>query len=232
MKFFLDTALITEIKDALDLGMLDGVTTNPSLVAKTGKSFREVIDEILAIVPGPVSLEVTATDCAGMLREGRELRKLGKNVVVKIPLIKEGLKATKVLASEGTPVNVTLCFSATQALLAAKAGAAYISPFVGRLDDRGHEGMAIVSEIRKIYDNYAFPTEILVASVRHPLHVRDAGIMGADVATIPWKILEDMIKHPLTDLGLEQFLKDWQKVPGGMSAVLATQSKQEAVRAR
>jgi transaldolase len=230
MKFFLDTALISEIRDALDMGMLDGVTTNPSLVAKTGKPFREVVEEILAAVPGPVSLEVTATDFAGMVKEGRELRKLAKNVVVKVPLIKEGLKATKALSDEGTPVNVTLCFSPTQALMAAKAGAAYISPFVGRLDDRGHEGMEIVSQIKAIYENYDFKTEILVASVRHPLHVRDAAMMGADVATVPFKILEDMLKHPLTDLGLEQFLKDWQKVPGGMSAMLEAGKREPSLR--
>jgi transaldolase len=230
MKFFLDTALISEIKDAVDMGMLDGVTTNPSLVAKTGKPFREVIDEILGIVKGPVSLEVTATDTAGMLREGRELRKLGKQVVVKCPLTKDGLKACKVLASEGTPVNVTLCFSATQALLAAKAGAAYISPFVGRLDDRGHEGMEIVGEIKQIYQNYGFKTEILVASVRHVLHVRDAAMLGADVATIPMKVLEDLAKHPLTDSGLETFLKDWAKVPGGMSGILGLKPQPVAAR--
>jgi transaldolase len=230
MKFFLDTALISEIREALDLGMLDGVTTNPSLVAKTGKPFLEVADEILATVPGPVSLEVTATDTAGMLREGRELRKRGKNVVVKLPLTKDGLKACKVLTAEGTPCNVTLCFSPTQALMAAKAGAAYISPFVGRLDDRGHEGMEIVREIKVIYENYGFKTEILVASVRHPLHVRDAAMMGAHVVTVPLKVLDDMVKHPLTDTGLETFLKDWAKVPGGMSAILGL--KPEPVKAR
>jgi len=230
MKFFLDTALISEIRDAQDMGMLDGVTTNPSLVAKTGKPFLEVVDEILRTVAGPVSLEVTATDTAGMLREGRELRKKGKQVVVKVPLTKEGLKACKVLSGEGTPVNVTLCFSATQALLAAKAGASYISPFVGRLDDRGHEGMEIVGEMKQIYNNYGFKTEILVASVRHVLHVRDAAMLGADVATIPFKVLEDLVKHPLTDSGLSTFLKDWEKVPGGMSSLLGL--KPETVMAR
>jgi transaldolase len=220
MKFFLDTALISEIRDALDMGMLDGVTTNPSLVAKTGKPFLDVVSEIVATVPGPVSLEVTATDYAGIIREGRELKKIGKNVVVKVPLIKEGLKACKTLSDEGTAVNVTLCFSPTQALLAAKAGATYISPFVGRLDDISHDGMEIVREIKSIYENYDFRTQVLVASVRHPLHVRDAALMGADVATIPFKILEDMLKHPLTDVGLKKFLEDWQKVPGGMTALL------------
>ena len=230
MKFFLDTALVSEIRDALEMGMLDGVTTNPSLVAKTGKQFLDVADEILRLVPGPVSLEVTATDTAGMLREGRELRKRGKNVVVKVPLTKDGLKACRALSGEGTPVNVTLCFSATQALLAAKAGASYISPFVGRLDDRGHEGMEIVGEIKQIYRNYGFKTEILVASVRHTLHVRDAAMIGADIATMPYKVLEDLMKHPLTDQGLDAFLKDWQKVPGGMSSVLGL--KPEPVVAR
>jgi transaldolase len=222
LKFFLDTALIGEIKDAVDLGLLDGVTTNPTLVSKTGRPFMDVVEEILATVKGPVSLEVAATDYAGMLREGRELRKLAKNVVVKAPLTKDGLKACKALSDEGTPVNVTLCFSPTQALMAAKAGAAYISPFVGRLDDRGHEGMEIVREIKQIYENYGFKTEVLVASVRHPIHVRDAALCGADVATVPFKVLEDLMKHPLTDLGLEQFNKDWAKVPGGMSALLAS----------
>lgn len=234
MKFFLDTALISEIKHALDMGMLDGVTTNPSLVAKTGKPFREVIDEILAVVHGPVSLEVTAIDAAGMIKEGRKLRKLGKQVVVKAPLTPEGLKATKVLSGEGTPVNVTLCFNATQALMAAKAGASYISPFVGRLDDRGQEGMEVVGEIKQIYENYGYKTEILVASVRHPLHVRDAAMLGAHVCTVPMKIMEDMVKHPLTDSGLETFLKDWQKVPGGMSAILGAAAPRaaEPTRAR
>jgi transaldolase len=221
MKFFLDTAMISEIREALDMGMLDGVTTNPSLVAKTGKPFLDVVEEIVATVPGPVSLEVTATDYAGMMKEANELKKIGKNVVIKVPLIKEGLKACKAISDSGTAVNVTLCFSPTQALLAAKAGAAYISPFVGRLDDISHEGMEIVREIKSIYENYDFKTEILVASVRHPLHVRDAAMMGADVATIPFKTLEDMTKHPLTDVGLKKFLEDWQKVPGDMSSLLA-----------
>lgn len=220
MKFFIDTAIIGEIRDALDMGMCDGVTTNPSLVAKTGKPFLPVVEEIVGTVPGPVSLEVAATDYQGMLKEGRELRKIGKNVVVKLPLIRDGLKACKTLSDEGTPVNVTLCFSPTQALLAAKAGATYISPFVGRLDDVSHEGMELISQIKSIYENYDFKTEILVASVRHPLHVRDAAMMGADVATIPFKTLEDLVKHPLTDIGLKKFLEDWAKVPGGMTGLL------------
>lgn len=213
MKFFIDTADIAEIRDAKDLGILDGVTTNPSLVAKTGRAFREVVEEIVAEVPGPVSLEVVATDKEGILREGRELVKIGSNVVVKVPLIREGLKAVRALSDEGIPTNVTLCFSASQALLAAKAGASYISPFIGRLDDRSHRGMDMIEEIRTIYDNFDFTTEILVASVRHPLHVLDAAIEGADVCTMPMSVFEALIKHPLTDSGLAAFLADWEKVP-------------------
>ena len=217
MEFFLDTAQIDEIREAAGYGILDGVTTNPSLISKTGRGFREVVDEICEAVDGPVSVEVTATDYEGMVAEGREVAKFADNVVVKIPLIKEGLKATKTLSSEGTAVNVTLCFSATQALLAAKAGAAYISPFVGRLDDGSHRGMEVIEQIRQIYDNYDFKTKILVASVRHPLHVLDAALMGGDVATLPFKVFEQIVKHPLTDLGLEAFLKDWEKVPKEIS---------------
>ncbi len=213
MKFFIDTADIAEIRDAKDLGILDGVTTNPSLVAKTGRAFREVVDEILAEVDGPVSLEVVATDREGILREGRELAKLGNNVVVKVPLIREGLKAVRQLTDEGVKTNVTLCFSSMQALLAARAGATYISPFVGRLDDRSHRGMEIIEEIRTIYDNYEFSTEILVASIRHPLHVLDAALEGADVCTVPMKVFDALVKHPLTDSGLQAFLDDWKKVP-------------------
>lgn len=213
MKFFIDTADIAEIRDAKDLGILDGVTTNPSLVAKTGRGFREVVEEIVAEVPGPVSLEVVATDKDGILREGRELAKIGSNVVVKVPLIREGLKAVRALSDEGIPTNVTLCFSASQALLAAKAGASYISPFIGRLDDRSHRGMDMIEEIRTIYDNFDFTTEILVASVRHPLHVLDAALEGADVCTMPMSVFEALIKHPLTDSGLAAFLADWEKVP-------------------
>ncbi len=213
MKFFIDTADIAEIRDAKDLGILDGVTTNPSLVAKTGRAFREVVEEIVAEVPGPVSLEVVATDKEGILREGRELVKIGSNVVVKVPLIREGLKAVRALSDEGIPTNVTLCFSASQALLAAKAVASYISPFIGRLDDRSHRGMDMIEEIRTIYDNFDFTTEILVASVRHPLHVLDAAIEGADVCTMPMSVFEALIKHPLTDSGLAAFLADWEKVP-------------------
>ena len=215
MQFFLDTAMIQEIRDALAYGFLDGVTTNPSLIAKTGKGFYAVVEEILEIVKGPVSLEVVATDAEGMVKQGKELRKLGAQVVVKCPLTKEGLRATKALATEGHPTNVTLCFSSVQALLAAKAGATYISPFVGRLDDRGHEGMDVIREIKEIYSNYGFQTQILVASVRHPLHIRDAALAGAHVSTIPFKIFEDLVKHPLTDMGLDAFLKDWKKLPPG-----------------
>ncbi len=213
MKFFIDTANIDEIRDAKDLGILDGVTTNPSLVAKTGRPFREVVEEIVALVDGPVSLEVVATDREGIVREGRELMKIGDNVVVKVPLIKEGLKAVRDLTDEGIKTNVTLCFSPTQALLAAKAGASYISPFIGRLDDRSHRGMDMIEEIRTIYDNFDFDTEILVASVRHPLHVLDAALEGADVCTMPMNVFDALVKHPLTDSGLAAFLKDWEKVP-------------------
>ena len=213
MKFFIDTANIDEIRDAKDLGILDGVTTNPSLVAKTGRPFREVVEEIVALVDGPVSLEVVATDREGIVREGRELMKIGDNVVVKVPLIKEGLKAVRDLTDEGIKTNVTLCFSPTQALLAAKAGASYISPFIGRLDDRSHRGMDMIEEIRTIYDNVDFDTEILVASVRHPLHVLDAALEGADVCTMPMNVFDALVKHPLTDSGLAAFLKDWEKVP-------------------
>jgi len=213
MKFFIDTADIEEVREAKDLGILDGVTTNPSLVAKTGRPFRDVVEEIVAEVPGPVSLEVVATDRAGIVREGHELAKIGENVVVKVPLIREGLKAVRDLSEQGIRTNVTLCFSSTQALLAAKAGASYISPFVGRLDDRSHRGMEIIEEIRTIYDNYDFDTEILVASVRHPLHVLEAALEGADISTMPMKVFEALVKHPLTDVGLQAFLDDWKKVP-------------------
>lgn len=215
MKFFVDTADVDEIREAVAMGILDGVTTNPSLVAKTGRSFAEVIAEILALVDGPVSLEVISTDVDGMLREAADLRKHGDNVVIKCPLTPDGLKATKALASDGARVNVTLCFSATQALLAAKAGAAYISPFMGRLDDISASGVELIQDIRTIYDNYGFSTEILAASIRHPLHVRDVALVGADVATVPFKVLRQLFAHPLTDIGLEKFLADARKIPGG-----------------
>jgi transaldolase len=211
MKFFIDTANIDEIKKANALGMVDGVTTNPSLVAKEGREFKGLIKEICDIVDGPVSAEVVSTDAEGMVKEARELANLADNIVVKIPMLEEGLKAVKILAQEGIHTNVTLCFSAIQALMAAKAGAAYISPFVGRLDDISHIGMELVEEIITIYDNYGFETEVIVASVRNPIHVLDAALMGADIATIPFKVIQQLIKHPLTDIGVEKFLADWKK---------------------
>ena len=213
MKFFIDTADVKEIREAHSLGILDGVTTNPSLIAKTGRPFRETIEEICSIVQGPVSAEVVSLDTEGMLKEARELAKIADNIVVKIPLIKNGLKAVKRLTEEGIKTNVTLCFSSNQALLAAKAGGTYVSPFVGRLDDRGQVGMDLIEEIRTIYDNYGFQTEIIVASIRHPIHVRDAAMMGADVATIPFNVFDMLVQHPLTDDGVKRFLADWEKVP-------------------
>lgn len=213
MQFFIDSADVNEIRKALALGLCDGVTTNPSLVAKTGRSFEDVLKEIVSIVPGPISAEVTATDTEGMLREARHYAKFGPQVVVKVPLIVEGLRAVKVLSEEGVKVNVTLCFSAVQALLAAKAGATYISPFVGRLDDVATDGMALIADILQIYRNYGFKTKVLVASVRHPLHVLAAAKLGADVATVPYSVIEQLSKHPLTDVGLKKFLSDWEKVP-------------------
>jgi transaldolase len=212
MKFFIDTANIDEIKKANELGMVDGVTTNPSLVAKEGREFKGLIKEICDIVDGPVSAEVLSVDSQGMIREARELAKLADNIVVKIPLIEEGLKAVRILSREAIKVNVTLCFSAVQALMAAKAGATYISPFVGRLDDISHTGMELVEQIITIYDNYDFETEVIVASIRNPIHVLEAGLMGADIATIPFNVIRQLIKHPLTDIGLERFLADWKKL--------------------
>ena len=213
MQFFIDTADVREIKEAAAMGLVDGVTTNPSLVAKTGRKFREVLLEICDVVKGPVSAEVVSTTCDEMMKEARELAALRPNIVVKIPLIAEGLKATKICADEGIKTNVTLCFSATQALLAAKAGATYVSPFVGRLDDVATDGMQLISEILEIYENYGFETQVLVASVRHPMHVQQAARMGAHVATCPLSVLLQLSKHPLTDLGLARFLEDWKKVP-------------------
>ncbi len=213
MKFFIDTADVNEIREAESLGILDGVTTNPTLISKTGRAFKETIEEICTIVKGPVSAEVVSTDAEGIIKEGRELAKIADNIVVKIPLIKDGLKAVKALTSEGIKVNVTLCFSSNQALLAAKAGGTYISPFVGRLDDKGHTGMDIIDEIRTIYDNYDFDTEIIVASIRNPLHVRDSALMGADIVTVPFDVFNKIVQHPLTDEGLKKFLEDWEKVP-------------------
>ena len=211
MKFFIDTANINEIKEAAALGILDGVTTNPSLVSKEGKDFRKLLDEILAIVDGPVSAEVISTDYDGILKEAHELAKIHKNIVVKVPLIKEGLKAVRTLSNENIKTNVTLCFSASQALLAAKAGATYISPFVGRLDDISQDGMELISQIVQIYKNYNYKTEVLVASIRHPLHLVEAALMGADVCTMPFSVIDKLFNHPLTDLGLEKFLSDWKK---------------------
>jgi len=210
MKFFLDTANIEEIRAGAELGIVDGVTTNPSLVAKEGKSLKEVAHEICEIVDGPISLEVTGVEADQMVAEGRNLAKIHHNVVVKLPMIREGLKALKILSAEDIRVNATLIFSPLQALLAAKNGAAYVSPFIGRLDDIGTDGLGLVAEIIQIYDAYGFETEVLVASVRHPIHVLEAAKMGADIATVPYKILEQMIKHPLTDVGLEKFLADWK----------------------
>lgn len=208
MKFFLDTALVDEIREGVSYGLVDGVTTNPSLIAKSGRPFREVIEEIVTIVDGPISAEVLATDAEGMLKEGRELAKIHDNIVIKVPLIAEGLKATRIFAAEGIKTNVTLCFSANQALLAAKAGATYVSPFVGRLDDIGHVGVELVEQILDIYDAYDYPTEVIVASVRNPLHVLDSARMGAHIATVPLGVLKQLMKHTLTDVGLEKFLAD------------------------
>lgn len=212
MKFFIDTANIDEIKEAKDLGMVDGVTTNPSLVAKEGKDFRGLIKEICGIVAGPVSAEVVSLKAGEMVAEAEDLASIADNIVVKVPLIEEGLKAVKILTEKGIKTNVTLCFSPVQALMAAKAGAAYISPFVGRLDDISFVGMDLVEQIAAIYENYAYDTEIIVASVRNPTHVLDAALIGADIATIPLKVIRQLIKHPLTDIGLENFLADWKKL--------------------
>ncbi|MEX1274924.1 MAG: fructose-6-phosphate aldolase [Bacteroidota bacterium] len=214
MKFFIDTANIGEIKEAARMGVLDGVTTNPSLVAKEGKDFRKLLEEICAIVDGPISAEVVSTNFDGIMKEGRDLSKVHKNIVVKVPLIKEGLMAVKALKAEGIRTNVTLCFSPNQALLAAKAGASFISPFIGRLDDISHNGMELIRQIVTIYRNYAFETEVLVASVRHPLHVVEAAMIGAHICTMPFKVIDQLIKHPLTDIGLEKFLADWHKSQG------------------
>ncbi|RLB10962.1 MAG: fructose-6-phosphate aldolase [Deltaproteobacteria bacterium] len=212
MKFFIDTANIEEIKKGVELGLVDGVTTNPTLISRENRNPKELIEEICSIVDGPVSVEAVSLDKEGMVKEARELSKIAPNIVIKIPLTEEGLKAVRVLSQEGIKTNVTLCFSPTQALLAAKAGANYISPFVGRLDDISHTGMELVEQIITIYDNYGFETEVIVASIRNPLHVLEAALMGADIATIPFKVLTQLIKHPLTDIGIERFLKDWEKV--------------------
>jgi len=212
MKFFIDTANISQIKEAAAMGLLDGVTTNPSLVAKEGKNFLELLNEIVKIVDGPISAEVVSTDYDGIIKEAEELSKIHKNIVIKVPLIKEGIKAVKTLSSKGIKTNVTLCFSPTQALLAAKAGATYISPFVGRLDDISTNGMELIRQIVTIYKNYNFKTEVLVASVRHPLHVVEAAMLGAHVCTMPFDVIEKLFNHPLTENGLEKFLNDWKKL--------------------
>lgn len=213
VKIFLDTADIDEIREAASWGVLDGVTTNPTLVAKTGRKWGEVIQDIVALVDGPINLEVTHEDAPSMIAEGKKLASLHKNVVVKVQMTTEGLKAIKALSAEGVRINTTLVFSANQAILAAKAGAAYVSPFIGRLDDMGQEGMQVIREIVEIFANYDFDCEVLVASVRHPLHVIEAAKLGADVVTVPFAVLQKMTKHALTDVGLKRFLEDWKKVP-------------------
>ncbi|MDO9097508.1 MAG: fructose-6-phosphate aldolase [Candidatus Methanoperedens sp.] len=212
MKIFIDTANIEEIKTANEWGIIDGVTTNPTLVAKEGKDFKSMVNQILSIVDGPISVEVISTDSEGMVKEALVMSKWSKNIVIKIPMIPEGLKAVKILNEKGIKTNVTLVFSVNQAILAAKAGATYVSPFIGRLDDIGHDGMQIIKDLVEIYKKYGFNTEIIVASVRHPLHVVESAKIGAHVATIPYNVIEKMFKHPLTDIGLEKFLKDWKKV--------------------
>ena len=212
MEFFIDTAIVDEIRQASALGLVDGVTTNPSLIAKSGRDFKEVIREIASIVNGPISAEVIALDAEGMLAEGRDLAAIHPNIVIKVPMTEEGLKAVRQFSAEGIRTNVTLIFSPLQALLAAKAGASYVSPFVGRLDDVGHEGLEGVEQIRTIFDNYGFNTKIIVASVRHPLHILNAALMAADICTIPFSVMQQLAKHPLTDLGIAKFLADWQKM--------------------
>jgi len=212
MKIFIDTANLAQIKEAASYGLLDGVTTNPSLVAKEGKNFKQLLQEIVEIVDGPISAEVVATDYNGIIKEANELAKIHENIVVKVPLIKDGIKAVKKLTEEDIKTNVTLCFSASQAILAAKAGATYISPFVGRLDDISFNGMDLIKQIVEIYKNYNYKTQILVASIRHPLHVVEAALMGAHVCTMPFDVIEKLFNHPLTSIGLEKFLKDWEKL--------------------
>lgn len=212
MKFFIDTANIEEIKKSHELGLLDGVTTNPSLISKENRDFKGLLEEICQIVDGPVNAEVVSKDAPGMIEEARDLTKIADNIVVKIPLIEEGLKAVTALTAEGIKTNVTLCFSAVQALMAAKAGASYISPFVGRLDDISQRGMELVEQTVTIYENYGYDTEVIVASIRSPLHVLDAALMGADICTVPFKVMQQLIKHPLTDIGLKKFLADWKKM--------------------
>lgn len=213
MKFFIDTADVKEIREIWDMGLIDGVTTNPTLAAKTGRNYDETIQEICGIVDGPISAETISLDFEGMMKEAYHFAKIHKNIVVKIPMTLPGMKAVSQCTKEGIKTNVTLVFSPNQALLCAKAGASYVSPFVGRLDDISQEGMEIISEIRQIYDNYAFETQILVASIRNPIHVKDSALIGADVATMPYSVIKQLAQHPLTEIGIEKFLKDWEKVP-------------------
>lgn len=214
MEIYLDTANVEEIREAVKWGVVSGVTTNPTLVAKEGRNFRQVLEEICELVPGPVSAEALSLDAEGILREARELARLAPNIVVKIPIVPAGLQATSLLAQEGIRVNVTLVFSALQALLAARAGAAFVSPFIGRMDDIGQEGTAVLGDIVKIFRNYQFPTRIIAASIRHPWHVLEAARLGADIATVPFNVLVQMFRHPLTDLGIARFQADWEKVKG------------------
>jgi transaldolase len=213
MKFFIDTADVKEIREAHDLGLVDGVTTNPSLIAKSGRKFKDVIKEIVSIVDGPISAEVISLDAAGMIKEGKDLAKIHKNIVVKLPMTPDGLKACKALTDKGIKTNVTLIFTSMQALLAAKAGATYVSPFVGRLDDISQDGMGIIEEIRAIFDNYGYTSEIIVASIRNPIHVLNSALIGADICTIPYSVMVQLSKHPLTDAGIKKFLEDWEGVP-------------------
>jgi len=213
VKIFIDTANVKEIKEAVSLGVIDGVTTNPTLVAKENKNYKELLKEICGILPGPVSAEVISLDAQGMIKEAEDLSKIAENIVIKIPLIKEGLKATKILSQAGIKTNVTLCFSPTQAMLAAKAGATYVSPFVGRFDDISQMGMELIRDIKQIYTNYDFKTQIIVASVRNPIHVYESAKIGAHVATIPFNVIEQLLKHPLTDIGVQRFLEDYKKIP-------------------
>jgi transaldolase len=215
MQIFIDTANVKEIKEAASLGLIDGVTTNPTLIARENRPGKGILEEICSLVSGPVSAEVISLDASGMVKEARELATIAKNIVIKVPLIKEGIKAVRQLSQEGIKTNVTLCFSTPQAILTAKAGADYISPFVGRLDDIGQKGMDLIREIKTVYGNYGFKTKIIVASIRNPLHVVEAALIGADVATIPFAVIEQLLKHPLTDNGVQRFLEDWKKVPKG-----------------
>ncbi|KPK97109.1 MAG: fructose-6-phosphate aldolase [Omnitrophica WOR_2 bacterium SM23_72] len=213
MKIFIDSANVKEIKEAASLGVIDGVTTNPTLVSKENRVATELLKEICSLVSGPVSAEVISLDAEGMVREARQLSKIAKNIVIKIPLVKEGLKAVRTLSAQGIKTNVTLCFSSTQAILVAKAGADFVSPFIGRLDDISQVGMDLIRDIKKIFTNYNFKTQIIVASIRNPVHVVDAALIGADIATVPFAVIEQLIKHPLTDIGIQRFLEDYKKIP-------------------